>query len=113
MIFQLHTPPGFLLAFMYPYNKNKALNPIYPKQMEILFCELSQQQTDLILLFIISNEVNDKISKVSAFTQWMVQLAPKIQSMSYRNGIETYCLIKTLMHFPRKTELFVNIATGS
>ena len=43
----------------------------------------------------------------------MVQLAPKIQSMNYRNGIETYCLIKTLMHFPRKTELFVNIATGS
>lgn len=63
MIFQLHTPPGFLLAFMYPYNKNKALNPIYPKQMEILFCELSQQQTDLILLFIISNEVNDKIQE--------------------------------------------------
>ena len=43
----------------------------------------------------------------------MVQLAPKIQSMNYWNGIEMYCLIKTLIHFPRKTELFANITTSS
>lgn len=33
----------------------------------------------------------------------MVQLAPKIQHMSYCNEIEMYCLIKPLIHFPTKT----------